>query len=356
MERRLFKRDPNSKDITVVFRWLVILVLLCFVFFSPGKYSPQQLGLLIGLISIFLLSNVGLSLMSNRAYEKLKVTRFVLFIDIILISAIIYFIKGFETDLYLVYFLIIFVAAMQHGGLRRSWITGLVTAVLYLSLYLRNHSLESLLSSYVLLRIPFFFLVAVFSAYHSEQLGKEVARRKEAEEKSLQALEKYKTLVDAIPDIIFELDEEGKFAFISDAVREAGYGPAQLLGKHFSTILHPDEASQVSRKSILELYQGRSTGDQGSPKLFDERRTGPRMTRNLILKLLVGPSSSSQEPFIYVEMHSSGKWGIDKVTGQKTLQGNFGIIRDIKVPVIKKRPAIVLKATAGQVIKHYPEM
>jgi PAS domain S-box-containing protein len=356
LNKRFFRLDPNSKDITVVFRWLVILVLLCFVFFSPGKYSPQKLGLLIGLISIFLLSNAWLSLMSSKTYEKLKVARIVLFIYIILISAIIYFIKGFETDLYLVYFLIIFVAAIQHGGLRRSWITGLVTAVLYMSLYLRNHSLDSLLSSYILLRIPFFFLVAVFSAYHSEQLGKEVARRKEAEEKSLRALEKYKSLVDAIPDIIFELDEGGKFIFISDAVREAGYSPAELLGKHFSTIIHPDEASQVSRKTILEIYKGKSTGDKGSPKLFDERRTGPRMTRNLILKLLLGPSSSSGEPFIYVEMHSSGKWGIDKATGQKTLQGNFGIIRDIKVPVIKKRPTIEHKAKADQPIKHYPEM
>jgi PAS domain S-box-containing protein len=337
LAKRFFRLDPTSKDVTVVFRWLVILVLLCFLFFSPEKYSAREIYVLIALISVFMLSNVGLSLLRERTLEKFKVQRIVLFLDIFLISAIMYFIKGFETDLYLVYFLIIFVAAMQHGGLRRSWITGLVTAVLYLGLYLRNNSFESLLNSYILLRIPFFFLVAVFSAYHSERLGKEVARRKEAEEKSVQLLEQYKMLVDTIPDIIFELDEDGNFTFISEAVREAGYRPEDLLGQHFCTIIHADESNQVSRKTILELYRGRATGAQESPKLFDERRTGPRMTRNLILKLQPGPLAASREPFIYVEMHSSGKWGIDKDTGQKAMLGSFGIIRDIKVPVIKRR-------------------
>jgi len=332
---KFFRLGQNSKDITAVFRWLVILVLLCFVLFSPEKFPAQKFTLLLGLIFIFIVSNVYLYFIKDQAFEKYKVGRVLLFVDILLITAILYFIRGFETDLYLVYFLIIFVAAMQHGGLRRSWITGLVTAVLYVGLYLRNNPLESLLSSYVLLRIPFFFLVSVFSAYHSEQLGKEMTRRQEAEAESQQLLQQYKALVEAIPDIIFELDGEGNFTFISEAVWEAGYSPSELLGKPFSTIIHPKEARQVSRKVILEHYQGRATGSQGSPKLFDERRTGPRMTRNLIIKMRLGPYASGLEPFIYVEMHSSGKWGIDKATGQKALLGSFGIIRDLKVPLVR---------------------
>jgi len=329
LAKRFFRLDPDSKDITVVFRWLVILVLLCFLFFSPEKYSPQKFGLLMGLILTFVLSNAALSILKERTFDKFQINRIILFVDIILISAIMYFIEGFETDLYLVYFLIIFVAAIQHGGIRRSWITGLVTAVLYLGLYLRNNSLESLLNSYVLLRIPFFFLVAVFSAYHSEQLRKEVSRRKEAEEKSGEVLQQYKTLVDTIPDIIFELNQEGRFTFISEAVRGAGYSPAELLGKHFSEIVHPDDFAQVNRQTVLELYKGLTTGDEGAPKLFDERRTKGRMTRNLLLKLMLGAAAGGREPFIYVEMHSSGKWGIDEATGQKTLLGSIGIIRDV---------------------------
>jgi PAS domain S-box-containing protein len=329
LAKRFFRLDPNSKDITVVFRWLVILVLACFLFFSPEKYSPQKFDLLMILILAYALSNAGLSLLRDKAFAKYKLNRIVLFMDIILISAIMYFIKGFETDLYLVYFLIIFVAAIQGGGLRRSWIVGLVTAILYMGLYLRNNSFDSLLSSYILLRIPFFFLVAVFSSYHSEQLREETGRRKEAEEKSLQVLQQYKTLIDTIPDIIFEIDQDGQFTFLSEAVRIAGYSPEALLGKHFSEIIHPDDLFQVSRKTVLELYKGKTTGDRDAPKLFDERRTGARMTRSLVLKLMLGASAAGRGSFIYVEMHSSGKWGIDEASGKKILLGSIGIIRDV---------------------------
>jgi PAS domain S-box-containing protein len=329
LTKRFFRLDPNSKDITVVFRWLVILVLLCFLFFSPEKYSAQKFNLLMVLILAYALSNAGLSFLSDKTFAKYKLNRVVLFVDILLISAIMYFIKGFETDLYLVYFLIIFVAAIQGGGLRRSWVIGLVTAILYMGLYLRNNSFDSLLSSYILLRIPFFFLVAVFSAYHSEKLRKETSLRKEAEEKSVQVLQQYKALVDTIPDIIFEIDQDGKFTFLSEAVRIAGYTPGALLGKHFSEIVHPDDLPQVSRKTVLDLYKSKITGDREAPKLFDERRTGSRMTRSLVLKLVLGASAVKREPFIYVEMHSSGKWGVDEATGKKALLGSIGIIRDV---------------------------
>ena len=338
--KRFLRLDTNRKDITVVFRWLVILILLCFLFFSPEEYPPGKFMLLLGLILAYLASNVVLSLVSDKVFEKSRISRFIFFLDILVISGIMYFIRGFETDLYLVYFLIIFVAAMQHGGIRRSWITGLVTAVLYMSLYLRNNSLDSLLSSYVLLRIPFFFLVSVFSAYHSEQLGKEVVRRKEAEEKSLEVLQQYKTLVDTIPDIIFEVDGEGQFTFISEAVRETGYAPEDLLGKHFSSVIHPDDAGHVSRKVMLEVLRGQATGEKGSPKLFDERRTGTRMTKNLVVKMMRGPSATGREPFLYIEMHSSGKWRVDAATGQRTLLGSFGVIRDMKVPAMKRRAGL----------------
>jgi two-component system NtrC family sensor kinase len=53
------------------------------------------------------------------------------------------------------------------------------------------------------------------------------------------------------------------------------------------------------------------------------------MTRSLVLKLVLGPEATSPEPFIYVEMHSSGKWGIDEASGKKSLLGSIGIIRDV---------------------------
>ena len=142
-----FKLAPHGKDIIVVFRWLVILVLACFAFFSPETYSPGRFALILGLIFVYCLSNLILSFMKEAAFRKMRIGGALFLADILLIAAIMYFIRGFETDLYLVFFLIIFVAAMQHGGMRRCWITGLVTAALYVGLYRRNNYLDSLLDS-----------------------------------------------------------------------------------------------------------------------------------------------------------------------------------------------------------------
>jgi PAS domain S-box-containing protein len=361
--KRFFSLDPDSKDITVVFRWLVILLLLSFIFFSPTEYSPRTFRLLLALIGVYIVSNAWISFLKEETVARFKINRAVLFVDIILISVIMYFIKGFETDLYLVYFLVIFVAAMQHGGIKRSWVTGLLAAGLYLGLYLRNNSLDSILSSYILLRIPFFFLVAVFSTYHSDRLRSEVSKRRQAEEASEQLFRQYKTLVDTIPDIIFELDAEGRFSFVSEGVREAGYDPRELIGRHFTVFLHPEETGSFSREVVLERFRGKVTGDENAPKLFDERRTKNRMTRNLTLRLRVrkgSPGERTGDSYIYAEMHSSGKWDLDPATGRPRLAGSIGIIRDVTESYRSKKEVeqsnIELQRTLAEVKRSHEEL
>jgi len=99
--------------------------------------------------------------------------------------------------------------------------------------------------------------------------------------------DRYKILISTIPDIIYELDPTGHFTFISNAVEELGYGPQELLGKHFREIIHPDDFDNVASSIVLPKYRGKMTGDTNSPKLFDERRTSKRMTRNLEVRLSV---------------------------------------------------------------------
>ncbi|MFQ3620313.1 MAG: PAS domain-containing protein, partial [Spirochaetales bacterium] len=83
--------------------------------------------------------------------------------------------------------------------------------------------------------------------------------------------QKYLDLVQALPDVVYSLDEEGYFTFVNDAVREFGFEPIELVGKHFSVLLEPDEVPRVSRKLVLQQYQGKVTGPEKAPKLFDER-------------------------------------------------------------------------------------
>ena len=109
--------------------------------------------------------------------------------------------------------------------------------------------------------------------------------------------DKYKILIQTIPDIIFELDLEGRFIFVNNAVKQLGYDPEELLGKHFREITYSDDVPVVSRDIVLPKYKGKITGDAGAPKLLDERRTEGRMTKNLAVRILLkNPSPPAMNP------------------------------------------------------------
>ncbi|NOG83073.1 MAG: PAS domain S-box protein [Planctomycetes bacterium] len=115
---------------------------------------------------------------------------------------------------------------------------------------------------------------------------RDITERKEAIKALEQSEEKYRTLVETIPDIVYKIDENGYFTFLNNSIRNFGYEPEELLGKHFSTILHPDDVNNFSRSVVLEKYSGIKTKEMDTPKLFDERRSEKRMTRNLEVRLV----------------------------------------------------------------------
>ncbi|UCD05595.1 MAG: PAS domain S-box protein, partial [candidate division WOR-3 bacterium] len=99
--------------------------------------------------------------------------------------------------------------------------------------------------------------------------------------------ERYLSVVKTLPDIVYRIDPDGRFLFINDSVRSLGYEPDELIGEHFSKIIHPDDVKLFARNYVLPAYVGKKTGDDDAPKLFDERRTGERKTKDLEIRLLV---------------------------------------------------------------------
>ncbi len=127
-----------------------------------------------------------------------------------------------------------------------------------------------------------------FTSYLMSMVKKVLNIRESLERQNyfLQNTEKqYMHLVQALPDIIYVLNSDGNFTFINNAVRILGWEPQELIGKHFSEILFVDDVSKVSRDMVLPTLRGRITGHDRAPKLFDERRTGPRMTKDLQIRL-----------------------------------------------------------------------
>jgi PAS domain S-box-containing protein len=139
---------------------------------------------------------------------------------------------------------------------------------------------------------------------------------------------RYLNLVRALPDLVYVLDEDGHFAYLNDAVRVLGYETGELIGKHFAAILHPDDREHVSRKAVVDRIRNGAREAPTPPKLFDERRSGPRMTRDLEVRLLAKDGST----IFYGSVNSYGEQALGEVGfGAPLAKGpvTMGVVRDV---------------------------
>ncbi|HAP44154.1 MAG: hypothetical protein A2087_06260 [Spirochaetes bacterium GWD1_61_31] len=145
----------------------------------------------------------------------------------------------------------------------------------------------------------------------------------------------YEELIQALPDIVYELDENGIITFINSSVRQLGYSATDLIGRHFSVLLYEADAANVDRQLLLGDFNGHATGSGQSPQLFNERRSGLRRTQNLELRLKhrnVRPGEDAAEAMLgevisYGEIASSGAYD----TELASFRGTVGIVRDISL-------------------------
>jgi signal transduction histidine kinase len=116
-----------------------------------------------------------------------------------------------------------------------------------------------------------------------------------------------------------------------------GYEPEEIIGKHFSMILHPDNVKSFSRSVVLQKYANKVTGNEKSPNFFDERRTKDRVTRNLEIRLMPksnggGESNTTgiEDPITsFCEVTATGDYDTNVSINDKKLCGTLGIIRNI---------------------------
>ena len=164
---------------------------------------------------------------------------------------------------------------------------------------------------------------------HLIGIFRDITERKKSDKLLKESEERYRVLIKTLPQVVYEVDAEGRFIFVSDGVKQLGYTPEELIGKHFKEIVHPDDFEVVSRFIVLPKYRGRITGAENSPKLFDERRTKSRITRHLQIRLLRKSQSEARSDYCYCEIDSTGEWDRPVEDNGKNLFGSIGIIQDI---------------------------
>ena len=159
--------------------------------------------------------------------------------------------------------------------------------------------------------------------YQADELLKRVGnvlqrRRLELENRSiLQQMEQsekwHRFLVNSSPDFIYTLDCEGHFSFVNDRVESLlGFTPSELVGQHFSSLIHPEDISRAQY-------------------VFNERRTGKRATRYTELRLRCKEyrPRNLDSKAVTVELNAIGMYEESDNKFASRYLGTYGVAKDL---------------------------
>ena len=154
----------------------------------------------------------------------------------------------------------------------------------------------------------------------NSRLSTEIKNRLKVEQQLRASREQYSTLVDNSPDLIYMLDEQGKFKFVGGAVeRLIKFQAYELVGRHYSSLFKNTDLPKVSYR-------------------FNERRTGPRSTREFEISIPTKRTNGNGTPVF--ELYAAGMYNQPQASPEKKFVGTYGVARDITA---RKQTAEALK-------------
>jgi diguanylate cyclase (GGDEF)-like protein/PAS domain S-box-containing protein len=123
----------------------------------------------------------------------------------------------------------------------------------------------------------------------------------------------FQQLANSSPDVVYALDDEGRFSFVNARVEQLlGIARDELMGKHYSTLVHEADRERARR-------------------VFDERRTGKRASTDTELRL-VGRTRADdpldhRSKVLTVQLNACGLY--QGPVSPKNFIGSCGFARDI---------------------------
>ena len=183
MERKTRpQRTPleDRRQTILAFRWLIALTSLLLMI-----YGAKGLGLARGeyLFVAFLVgSNLALTLAPRRLFTRTGFIASVFGMDIVLLFLVIHLSGGAGAELYALYFLVVFLA-LPARSIPVSVMVAFFASLLYGVVTYKASGVPGLLQTSFLIKIPFFFAVAVFGNLMSREAR--ALRRQKEESKEL---------------------------------------------------------------------------------------------------------------------------------------------------------------------------
>jgi PAS domain S-box-containing protein len=155
------------------------------------------------------------------------------------------------------------------------------------------------------------FLRTVENALNQKALKRE---KDKINEKLILSEEKYRYLVENSPDIIYTLDADGNFTFLSEALDHLlGFTVDDLIGKHYTTIVCEEDREKAQR-------------------FFDKKKSRGSATSGIELRLMAAgdkPHNDNVRRYLTVEIKSMGIYEDSTNTEAGRHAGTYGVIRDI---------------------------
>lgn len=153
----------------VLLRYVLIAAAAYLFLFEGEPASPTVIG---GLVAGALLSNVLLSRVPRDVLLQPLVVGVIVCIDIVWIASGLWVKGNFGSDMFFLYFFILFLAAMGQNLILIVG-AGVLVGVMDLALHVAPAQGQSIWTSPSLIRVPFIFTAALFYGYLTEKLKRE---------------------------------------------------------------------------------------------------------------------------------------------------------------------------------------
>ncbi len=251
-----------KKQTLLLLRFVLILATILLMAYSKSGLDIASPGYVVALL--YLLTNLTLYFIPETRFSRPFITFGVFLVDVVAISVAIFLTQGMQTDFYLIYFLIIFIAAVGQD-IRGSILIAIVACALYGWLLYRANPGVSIFNSAILIRIPFLFIVALISSYWSTEMRRQLKSKKELEtfahkledevtritEKETELRRYSETVINSVASGVIAVRGDGTITTVNpEAARVMGCKQDKLTGSNIEEIGGLAVLWQKMKKSI----------------------------------------------------------------------------------------------------------